>query len=152
MADDPAPLAATTLGIGDRVMDFTVSSYTEEKGAQLKSYQGKPILVFFYNPATPLGKEVLTEVKRLSEKHTSRLGIMAMAVTPEAEIARKQHQQMKLSFSILDGNGLRLTFGADQTPRFVIVDSEGLVRLAQTGWGVQTLYEIDEALQRCLRK
>ena len=152
VADDPSPHAARALGIGDRLMDFTVSSLTEEKGAQLKSFQGKPILVFFYNPATPLGKEVLTEVKRLSEKHASQLGIMAMAVTPDAEVARKQHQQMKLAFPILDGNGLRLTLGADQTPRFVIIDSEGLVRLAQTGWGFQTPYEIDEILQRCLKK
>ena len=59
---------------------------------------------------------------------------------------------MKLAFPILDGNGLRLTLGADQTPRFVIIDSEGLVRLAQTGWGFQTAYELDEVLQRCLKK
>jgi peroxiredoxin len=150
--DEPLPNVSKSLGIGDRLMDFTVSSLTEEKGAQLKSYQGKPILVFFYNPATPLGKEVLTDIKRISEKHGNLLGIMAMAVTPDADIARKQQKQMKLAFPILDGNGLRLTLGADHTPRFVIVDSDGLIRLAQTGWGFQTPYEIEEVLQRCLKK
>ena len=42
-----------------------------------------------------------------------------------------------------------MTFGADQTPRFVLVDGNGFVRLAETGWGFQTPYEIEESLQRC---
>jgi peroxiredoxin len=152
MPDEPLPQAATALGIGERVSDFIVSSLTEEKTLQLKNLQGKPILVFFYNPATALGKEVISHAKQLSEKHAGKLGIMAMAVTNDAELVRLQHKDMKLSFPILDGNGLRLTFGADQTPRFVVVDSNGLVRLAQTGWGFQTPYEIDEALERWLTK
>jgi peroxiredoxin len=150
--DDPLPQAAKAVGIGERVTDFAVSGLTEEKTARFQNYQGKPILVFFYNPTTPLGKEVLTYVKQLSEKQTGRLEIMAMAVTNDADVAKKQHQEMRLLFPIFDGNGLRLTFGAEQTPRFVVVDSSGLVRLAQTGWGFHTPYEIDEVLQRCLKK
>jgi peroxiredoxin len=137
--DDPLPQAAKAVGIGERVTDFAVSGLTEEKTARFQNYQGKPILVFFYNPTTPLGKEVLTYVKQLSEKQTGRLEIMAMAVTNDADVAKKQHQEMRLLFPIFDGNGLRLTFGAEQTPRFVVVDSSGLVRLAQTGWGFQPL-------------
>jgi peroxiredoxin len=150
--DDPLPQTASALAIGERVADFAVSSLTEEKTTQLKDWQGKPILVFFYNPATPLGKEVLSYVKKLSEQQAGQLGIMAMAVTSDADIARKQHRQMRLSFPVLDGNALRLSFGAEQTPRFVVVDAQGLVRLAQTGWGFQTPYEIDEVLERCLKK
>ena len=50
---------------------------------------GKPILIFFYNPDTPLGKEVLGFVKKLSEKQAGRIGIMALAVTSDAEMVRK---------------------------------------------------------------
>ena len=56
-------------------------------------------------------------MKRLSEQHGERVAILAMAVTQDEELVRKQHQTLKLSFPILDGNGMRLTFGADQTPR-----------------------------------
>ena len=150
--DDPLPQPAKALGIGERVTDFAVSNLTDEKTTQFKSLQGKPLLVFFYNPATPLGKEVLSHVKKLSEQHAEQVGILAMAVTSDVEVVRKQHSQMRLSFPILDGNGLRLSFGAEQTPRFVVVDAQGLVRLAQTGWGFQTPSEIDEILERCLKK
>ncbi|MSQ96838.1 MAG: redoxin domain-containing protein [Gemmataceae bacterium] len=149
--DAPLP-ASITLAIGDRVPDFAVSSLSEEKTVALRHLQEKPIIVMFYNPATPLGKEVMTYAKRLNEKQTGKLGIMAMALTQDAEIARKQHKDMRLPFPILDGNAMRLTFGADQTPRFVVVDSEGLVRLTLTGWGYHTPYEIDEALQKCQKR
>ncbi len=152
MGDDPPPAAFKALGIGERVTDFAVSALTEDKTAQFKNYQGKPLLVFFYNPTTPLGKEVLTYVKQLSEKQAGQLGVMALAVTSDADPVRKQHQEMRLTFPILDGNGLRLMFGAEQTPRFVLVDGDGLVRLAETGWGFHTAHEIEQALQRCLKK
>jgi peroxiredoxin len=152
MPDDPPPQAAKALAIGERVTDFAVSCLTEEKAVRTQEYQGKPILVFFYNPATPLGKEVLGFVKQLNEKHIGKWGVMAMAVTNDADVAKKQHKELKLTFPILDGNGLRLSFGAGQTPRFVVVDGDGMVRLAETGWGFQTPHEIEDVLQRCLKK
>ena len=81
-----------------------------------------------------------------------KIAILAMAVTQDEERVRSQHQSMKLAFPILDGNGMRLTFGAVQTPRFVVLDGEGVVRLAETGWGVATPIEIEGTLGRCLRK
>jgi peroxiredoxin len=151
-SDDPPPLPAKALGVGERVTDFAVSSLTEDKTAQFKHYQGKPILVFFYNPATPLGKEVVTYAKRLHEKQSGKFGVMALAVTGDADMARAQHKSMQLPFPLLDGNGLRLMFGADQTPRFVVVDQDGLVRFAETGWGLHTAAEIEEVLQKCPKK
>lgn len=150
MANEP-PALPRTVGVGARVNDFAVSSFTQERAARLQDFKGRPILVVFYNPATPLGQEVLTHVKRLSDRHKDALGIMAMAATQDADLVRKQHRDWKLAFPILDGNGMRLTFGAEQTPHFVVVDSNGLVRLMQTGWGIQTPAEIDEALQRCVK-
>ena len=150
--DAPFPQSIKVLDVGERVPDFAVSSLTDTQATRLKNLYGKPILVVFFNPATPLGRQVLDFAKQLSEKHVGRQSIMAMAVTNDADVARKQHQEMRLTFPILDGNGLRLTFGAVETPRFVVVDGNGLVRLSQTGWGFQTPAEIDEMLQRCEKK
>ena len=77
---------------------------------------------------------------------------LCRAVTPDAEIACKQHRQLRLPFPILDGQGMRRTFGAELTPRLVVLDGEGFVRLTQTGWGYQTPQEIQEVLQRCEKK
>jgi hypothetical protein len=47
---------------------------------------------------------------------------------------------------------MRVTFGAVETPRFVVLDGDGVVRLAETGWGFHTPHEIAEMLQRCQKK
>ena len=147
VADDPPLPAVTVLSIGQQAPDdFTVSSFTESAATRLQSHRGKPVLIFFYNPATALGKDVLAYVKRLSERHGDKLAVLAMAVTQDEELVRKQHQTMKLTFPILDGNGMRLTFGAVQTPRFVLLDGDGIVRLAETGWGFATPIEIEGML------
>ncbi len=135
------------LNVGQRAPDFAVSSLTDEHTARLYSFQGKPVLIVFYKPDTPTGKDVIDYVKDMSEKQPG-VAIMAMAVAPDADSARKQHRDMHLTFPILDGNGMRMTFGADQTPRLVLLDGNGYVRMAQTGWGYHTPCEIEEELER----
>ena len=151
-AEDPLPQPGKTLAIGERVPDCAISNLTDDKTTQLKDLQGKPILIFFYNPATTLGQEVVAYAKKLNEKHAGGIAIMALAVTSDTEVVLKQHKEMRLAFPILDGNGMRLLFGAEQTPRFLVVDSDGMVRLAQTGWGFQTPEEIEEAVERGRKK
>jgi hypothetical protein len=113
---------------------------------------GRPVLVFFYNPASGTGKEVLHFAMELHQKHGDHLGIMAMAVTNDPEVARKQHADWRLPFAVLDGKGLHVTFGVDSTPRLVVLDGEGTLRYATTGWGIQTPKEISEELSRCLQR
>lgn len=148
--EESLPPTLEALTIGQRAPDFAVSCLTADETARLQSHRGKPVLVVFYNPATPMGREVIDYVKQLNEKHRASVAIMAMAVTQDAELVRKQHREMRLAFPILDGNGMRLSFGAVQTPRVVLLDGEGMVRMTQTGWGYQTPGEIHEEVQRCL--
>jgi peroxiredoxin len=150
--DDPPALPIKTVSIGQRSPDFVVSALTQESTVSLKHFAGKPVLIFFYNPATGLGKEVIAHARNVYDKHSNEVGIMALAVSDNVELVRSQHRDLKLNFPILDGNGMRLTFGATQTPRFVILDAQGLIRFAQTGWGLHTSTEIDEILDRCLKK
>jgi peroxiredoxin len=137
--------------VGERVPDFIVTSLTEREAARLDRYLGKPILVVFYNPHTAMGKEVLLFAKGLAEA-PSRTAVLAMAVTQDAEAARQQHQHLKLPFPVLEGQGMRQTFGVDATPRVVVLDSDGVVRAATTGWGFQIAAEITDVLRRCREK
>lgn len=160
MGDVPAPLASEepgdrlvkTLDVGHRVPDFAVSSLVDDRTVHLKSFHGKPVLVLFYNPATQLGTEVIRYAKSLNDKNADSLGIMAMAVTNDAAVVRQQHQDLRLGFPVLDGNGLRQTLGVFQTPRFVVLDGDGVIRYVQTGWGYHMPGEITEILRRCQTK
>jgi peroxiredoxin len=146
---EEAPALPHAIELGQRVPDFVVSSLTDKDSARLDRLLGRPILVVFYNPQTAMGKEVLLFAKGLAEAQGQRLAILAMAVTHDADAARKQHSALRLPFPILDGEGMRLTFGVEATPRLVLLDREGIVRAATTGWGFQTAGEIADVLRRC---
>src|SRR5581483_10408807 len=119
-----------------------VSSLTDKEPARLDRYLGRPVLVVFYNPQTSTGVQVLRFAKAQAEAQRDRIAILAMAVTRDAEAARKQHADLHLPFPILDGQGMRLTFGVEATPRLVVLDGDGIVRAATTGWGYQTPTEM----------
>jgi peroxiredoxin len=140
------------LGVGQRVPDFIVTNLTGKESARLARVLGRPVFVFFYNPLLSPSKEALRFAVELHQKYGDHVGIMAMAVTDNPEIARKQHAELRLPFAVLDGKGLHLTFGVDDTPRLIVLDGEGILRFAATGWGIQTPEEITEELVRCMAK
>jgi hypothetical protein len=146
------PAFSTAVAIGQRVPDFVVTDLTGKESARLARMLGRPVFVFFYNPATEIGTDLLRFAEDLHQKHGDNINIMAMAVTSDLGLARKQHGDMKLSFAILEGKGLSLMFGVDATPRLAVLDGEGVLRFAVTGWGTQTPGEIRTELDRCLRK
>ncbi len=149
--DNPRPM--TAVGIGQRVPDFVVKAFTgKDESVRLSRNLGRPVLVFFYNPAGATGKEVVEYAKGLAQQHGDKLAIMPMAVTNDAKLVQKQHQELQLPFAVLDGRAMHLTFGVDATPRLVLLDPEGIVRYAHTGWGAHIPREIQDELQQWLRK
>jgi peroxiredoxin len=142
----------SAVAVGQRVPDFIVTDLTGKNSVRLGHLLGRPVLVFFYNPATATGQEVLHFALELNKKHGTQLGIMAMAVTQDVDFVRKQHTALRLPFAILDGNGMHQTFGVDATPRLVVLDGDGILRCAATGWGIQTPREIAAELLRCMSK
>ena len=152
LAGDDAPVVVAQVALGQRVPDFVVTSLTAKESFRFQRALGRPSLVFFYNPATDTGQQVLRFAQTLQEKHGANLGVVAMAVTQDDALARKQHAEMRLTFPIHDGNGLHLTFGVDATPRLVVLDGDGHLRAAVTGWGLQIAQEISDEIGRWLPK
>lgn len=149
--EEPSPLAAP-VGLGQRAPDFVVSNLTAKDSVRLYRLQGRPVLLVFFNPTMDSGKQVLEFARALDKKYANNLAILALAVNDDAQLARKQHQEMRLPFPILAGKGLHLTFGVEATPRLVLLDAEGVMRLAFTGWGLQVPQEIQGEIQRCLHR
>ncbi|MCI0685173.1 MAG: redoxin domain-containing protein [Gemmataceae bacterium] len=149
---DENPRPVTAVGLGQRVPDFVVNELTGKQSARLARQLGRPVLVFFYVPTSDIGKEILRFAKGLMERHGDKVAVMAMAVTNDPDFARKQHGDLQLPFPVLDGGGMRLTFGVSATPRLVLLDPEGYVRAAHTGWGFHVPREIEDELNRWLRK
>ena len=144
------PAQAPHAFVGQRLTDFVCTDLLTHKTQRLQPVLGKPVVVMFYNPATENAGRVLRFGQSLSDRYPQGITIFAMAVTDDPALASKQHKEMKLPFSILDGNGLTRTFGVDALPRFVVLDAQGVVRSASTGWGRHIPGEINAQLQQLL--
>lgn len=149
-ADDDV-LPRPGVAVGQRVPEFVATDLISRDTIRLSRHHGRPVLVFFFNPATESGKEVLDFALQLHSKHGNKLAFMPMAVNARPELVRQQHERLQLPFPILDGQGLHLTFGVEATPRLVVLDGDGIVRSAHTGWGYHVPREIGEELARCLK-
>jgi peroxiredoxin len=141
------PELVPTVKIGQTAPDFSASELTGTGTVQLHRMLGQPVLLFFYNPETDTGRRVLEFVRRLNEKQRDKLTVVAMAVSDDVDCVCRQKKEMGLAFPIYCGTGMRLTFGVDATPRFVVLDADGIVRGAFTGWAEHVVEEIEALLQ-----
>jgi peroxiredoxin len=146
---DPGPVIQRAVP-GQRVPDFVVPEVVNHQSVQLYRHLGKPVLLLFYNPQSEISRPVLRFAQELTQKYSTRLTVLALAVSGDEEQAHKQHDEMHLSFPVLDGSGLHQTFGVDGTPRLVVLDGDGIFRGGYTGWGAHTPREVTAELERWL--
>ena len=132
--------------------DFVSASLTDKRPVHLQKVLGRPTLVVFYNPTTAMGREIVLFAKGLCAKHAGNVQVLALAHGGESEAVAKQHAELRLPFPILDGQGLRLTLGVDHTPRFVLLDADGVIRYEVTGWGDHVPGEIAQELIHCQKR
>jgi hypothetical protein len=142
--ETPQPLGP--LRVGQKVPDFLVTDLSDRSSTRLSRLLGRPVLVFYYNPHTEIGVELLNFAKDLAAKRGDQIAVMAMAVTTDADFARQQRETLKLPFPVLDGGAMRIPFAVEATPRFIVLDREGAVRHMVTGWGPQIPDELSEHL------
>lgn len=135
---------------GHRVPDFLVTDLIHQRTVRLYRLLGRPILIVFYNPATENGLRVLEFARTISEKFAEQVTVLGMAVTEDVPLVRRQQQEMRLAFPLLDGRGLHTTFHVDATPRMILLDADGMMRGGFTGWGFHIPGEVLSELQRCL--
>lgn len=149
-ADEPAaPLGP--LRIGERVPDTVLTDLSTRKTVRLTRMLGRPALVVYYNPATKTGGEVIAFAKEVAEKFGDQVSILAMAATTDADAAVRQKAELRLPFAVHDGSALRISFAVDVTPKLIVLDGDGVLRRATTGWAAHVGDEMLEALQSAMR-
>ena len=61
----------------------------------------------------------------------------------------KQRSKLQLKLPVLDGAGLKLSYGVEATPKFVVIDAKGMVKGSYVGWGPETPASIRTDLGCC---
>jgi peroxiredoxin len=147
---DLGPAATQPVTLNRPAPDFVAPDFGNPESARLRRWLGKPIVMVFYSPTSQTGPDLLRFAQSLSDTYRQEVQVLGLAMSDDAERVRKQQAELKLTFPILNGSGLRISYAVDATPKVVVVDREGLVRGTYTGWGRETPTEVKEELKRWL--
>jgi hypothetical protein len=98
----------------------------------------------------PLSKEVLLE-EALPEIPGLLPSLAGMAEwRGGVEVTAIDRDRRRLRIPIFDGTQAETAFGVESVPRFVLVDSRGVVKWTFCGVGAETGYSLREQLERLL--
>jgi peroxiredoxin len=147
-SEDGAPVVPVA-AVGQPAPDFLVSDLTTRDSVRLRRLLGKPILLVFFSPASKSGPEILRFAQDLCEKTPDGIRVLGLAVSNDAQLVARQRQELNLTFPVAAGQGLRVSYGVDATPKLVLLDSAGIVRGGYVGWGPETPQLVAEELKRC---
>jgi peroxiredoxin len=139
-------------GLGQRAPDFVATNLLTGETVRLRRCQSTPMLLVFYTPASLTAERVLRFAQKVQDAQRQGIKVLGFAVTDDSERARKQHEQLGLSFPLLAGMGLRLSYAVDATPKLIVLDADGVVRGTYTGWGPETPDAVAEDLRACPQK
>lgn len=149
------PVSATSLQtakLGYKAPDFIAQNMLKQESFRLAKLEGKSVLLVFYNPKSSLSTEILDFARTMQTKHGDSVTVLGMSVIDDSEIVKKQAEAVKINFAVLNGSGLRSSYGLESTPKIVLLDAKGIVRLNCLGWGQETQSEITSELKRTIDK
>jgi peroxiredoxin len=153
----PAPPGETTTtaapaiaDVGATAPDFAVPDLIQGGSVRLRQYAGRPVLFVFYQPTSSTAGELLRFAQRINDSFAKRVTVVGMSVSEDAAVVRRQRAELSLTFPILNGSGLRISYAVETTPKIVLLDASGVVRGAYLGWGRETAGEVMEELRRWL--
>jgi peroxiredoxin len=151
-----APLAEDTVArspvanLGELAPDFVAPDLVTHESARLQHWRGKPILLVFFHPASVNANELLRFSQQLTTTYPTQMTVIGMSMVEDTDKVLKQRSDLGLTFPLLKGNGLRASYALEATPKMVLIDPNGFVRAAWTGWGAETPAEVLQEVRRWL--
>ena len=136
--------------VGNKAPDFVATDLLSKKTSSPHQWLGRPILMIFYAPNSLTAEPVLRFGQQFAQDGSSPFHVLGLAVTEDADTARRQHADLRLTFPVLTGTGLRQSYAVEATPKLVILDGQGIVRGQYVGWGPETPEAVARLLTECL--
>jgi peroxiredoxin len=130
--------------------EFVTPDFTAGRSTQLRAWLGKPVVMVFYHPASTTAPELLHFAQHLQESGRGSVQVLGMCVLDDRDAALKQRDERKLTFPILGGSGLRISYAVETTPKIILLDPSGVVRGSYLGWSRETPAEVIEELRHWL--
>lgn len=139
------------LQVGSAAPAFSLTDWQSDKTYRLSQWKGKPLLLCFYRTDSTQAGNVLFALDQMQTQLGENAAIVGMAMTLEMR-ADEALAVKELSFPVLLGKTLRNSYEVTETPRFVLIDPQGIIAHIQNGWGPESRDQLDKAMQRQVRK
>jgi peroxiredoxin len=136
--------------VGADAPDFAAPDLIDGGSVRLGRFAGRPTLFVFYHPTSPTAGDLLRFAQRVSNTFPKSVTVVGMSVSEDAALVRRQRADLGLTFPVLNGSGLRISYAVETTPKIVLIDASGIIRGAYLGWGRETPGEVMEELRRWL--
>jgi len=144
---EAAPEEISLATIGRPAPEFVASDVASGGTSRLSKWKGRPIVLVFYNPDSFTAPELLRFAQDLQVRWGKYCSVVGLCVSDDKPKAIAQRDQLKLTFPLLHGGGMRITYKVETTPKIVLIDSAGLVRGMYFGWGRETANEVTNELR-----
>jgi peroxiredoxin len=148
LASDDKPETPAVATVGAAAPDFLAPNLVTSGTFRLRQERGKPVLLVFYNPASPTTAGVLAYGQKMSDAYSKDLTVLALSVSGDADAVKKQRADLKLTIPVLDGSGLHTSYGVEGTPKLMLLDGNGVLRGDYVGWGSETPGAVMNELRR----
>jgi hypothetical protein len=148
LAEPESALAA----VGKPAPDFITTDFTSSEAGRLRRWKGKPLLMIFYAPSSPLAETVLRLGEEVSITSKGEVGALGMAMAQDGDVVRKQRTNLKLTLPVYNGRGLRQSYAVEATPKIIVIDADGVLRGSWVGWGEETRDGVLKELRQWRKK
>lgn len=137
------------LEVGKPAPDFLVPDWRKGQQVSLRQFRGRPAVLLFLHPRSPLSGEILLHLQRLVQQNADwEVQPVALFIHEDREAVGELLARRDWKYPVLVGSALRASYQIDATPRLVVLDGQGVVQGIYTGWGP----EIPQLLLRDLRR
>ncbi len=134
--------------------DFSFTTH-ENENLSNAALRGKVVLLDFWGTWCPPCRESVPVVRGLQKKYAGKaFQIVGISSDDDEDVWRTfiQAQQMSWSEYIdLSGN-VQQAFKIDSFPTYIVLDKDGVIRYRQSGFGEMTQSELEEAINKALKR
>jgi peroxiredoxin len=156
LALNPHQAAPAAIGNRERVVvgkqapEFVVEDLKTKKSVSLRTWQGKIVVMVFYQPSSDTSVVVLRYLQRVvDQRNDGDLAVIGFSVSDDVEAVQRVQAMLSLTFPALAGSSLRQSYDVEATPRVVVLDGEGIVRGTFTGWGPEVPPALEAVIKKC---
>jgi thiol-disulfide isomerase/thioredoxin len=134
--------------------DFSFTTH-ENENLSNAALRGKVVLLDFWGTWCPPCRESVPTVRNLQKKYAGKgFQIVGISSDDDEEVWRTfiKEQQMNWSEYIDLSGTVQEAFKIESFPTYIVLDKDGVVRFRQSGFGEATQGELEEAINKALKR